>query len=141
MHSLYYNSYNIETFARTVPGFTFFQKELQFILDCERISFPPVAPEMNRSREGELALLKGMEFKIHPLMAVAYPGSQAAMFKWRETELAGLKGVSRRCERLLRAVAHAKRTMDALPQIIACRISELRNNEIGKLKVMGQSKG
>jgi len=32
----------------------------------------PVTPEMYRRREAELALLKGMEAKLHPLRAGAY---------------------------------------------------------------------
>jgi hypothetical protein len=52
----------------------------------------PVTPEMYRRIEAELAERKGMEFRIHPLMAAAYPGSQAAMYKCIEPELEGGKG-------------------------------------------------
>jgi hypothetical protein len=50
---------------------------------------------MYRKGEFELALLKGMEVKLHPLMAGAYPELEPTMVRWRISELVVRKGVSR----------------------------------------------
>jgi hypothetical protein len=53
----------------------------------------PVTPEMYRKGEFELALLKGMEVRLHPLMAGAHAELEQTMFKWRAPELVGRKAV------------------------------------------------
>jgi hypothetical protein len=43
----------------------------------------PVTPVMYRKGESELALLKGMEVKLHPLMAGAWAELDLWMVRWR----------------------------------------------------------
>jgi hypothetical protein len=53
--------------------FNFFLfKKLQFFFDCGRICCLPETPEMYRRSKTESALLKGIEDKLDPLMAVAF---------------------------------------------------------------------
>jgi hypothetical protein len=50
----------------------------------------PVKPEMYRRRVSEVAVLKGMEVKSHPLKAEAYAEIESAIvFRWRKPELTG----------------------------------------------------
>jgi hypothetical protein len=59
----------------------------------------PVRPEMYRSRETELALLKGMEVKLNPLVAEVHlpPMTdltiRTAMTKWITSKSVGLKRI------------------------------------------------